>query len=403
MWVPTSEEQLAALVSSGDLVETDNLDLKRGLPSSPKKNSDIAVDVAAMTTDGGVLIYGVGPPNGGGPLKLYPIDDVDKAEERLVAIARSSIGGDPDFRTRIIPAIGTEGTGYLIVEIPLSPNAPHQVLASGLFYGRRGTANVKLSQGEIDRLYARRLQFDINLDQMLYEGLGRIPPGLRELDFGHLHVIARPSLTDETLLDRALAAKHDADHPNDTTKLLAYLRQATRWSQGILSPSIRDSVQFRLTSRGQEASFPMRFDMASEEHARGAYLLEVAHDGGVYAFNGRVAARPGADKVFRLFDRALASEAITAVAFAGEILHAGGYRGPVAVGMAVDNILDAADGNGGFIGFTFDRPRYMRADTFDAAKVASDPVGITRVLLGRLFDALTQGWRDPVDECLVPG
>jgi hypothetical protein len=58
MWVPKTTDELENAVGSGDLAETPTLDFKEKLP--PKsKNLDLAIDIDAMTPDGGVLIYGV--------------------------------------------------------------------------------------------------------------------------------------------------------------------------------------------------------------------------------------------------------------------------------------------------------------------------------------------------------
>lgn len=59
MWVPASAADIEAAARSGDLQETASFNAKKCLPPS-KKNIDLAVDVAAMSTDGGVLLYGLG-------------------------------------------------------------------------------------------------------------------------------------------------------------------------------------------------------------------------------------------------------------------------------------------------------------------------------------------------------
>jgi hypothetical protein len=59
VWIPKTADELEEAVRGGDLTETGTLDFKEKLP--PKsKNVDLAIDIAAMTPDGGVLIYGVG-------------------------------------------------------------------------------------------------------------------------------------------------------------------------------------------------------------------------------------------------------------------------------------------------------------------------------------------------------
>ena len=59
MWVPESAEEVERVFSAGELPETEVFDAKAALPE-PKRNADLAWDVAAMSTDGGVLLYGVG-------------------------------------------------------------------------------------------------------------------------------------------------------------------------------------------------------------------------------------------------------------------------------------------------------------------------------------------------------
>ena len=58
MWVPRDASEIEEAARSGALEETTSFDAKAELPSS-KKNADLAVDIAAMSTDGGVLLYGV--------------------------------------------------------------------------------------------------------------------------------------------------------------------------------------------------------------------------------------------------------------------------------------------------------------------------------------------------------
>jgi len=56
MWIPRSLTELVAALPG--LSETSNLELKEQLPI-PSRNGDLAKDVACLTVDGGVIIYGV--------------------------------------------------------------------------------------------------------------------------------------------------------------------------------------------------------------------------------------------------------------------------------------------------------------------------------------------------------
>ncbi len=57
--MPKTAEELVAALDEGTLPhETAHYEYKKQLPPA-KKNADMAVDVAAMTADSGVIIYGV--------------------------------------------------------------------------------------------------------------------------------------------------------------------------------------------------------------------------------------------------------------------------------------------------------------------------------------------------------
>jgi len=57
MWIPKTEDELTTAVKAGAIEEGVTFDAKQELPS---KNPELAKDVAAMATDGGVLLYGLG-------------------------------------------------------------------------------------------------------------------------------------------------------------------------------------------------------------------------------------------------------------------------------------------------------------------------------------------------------
>ncbi len=58
MWIPKSEQDILSAIEAGGLMETANFDAKSALPGKGK-SKDLAVDVAAMSADGGTLLYGV--------------------------------------------------------------------------------------------------------------------------------------------------------------------------------------------------------------------------------------------------------------------------------------------------------------------------------------------------------
>jgi hypothetical protein len=91
MWIPKSCADLIAALT--DLQESSTIEFKREFPV-PGRNEDLAVDIAAMTTDGGTIIYGLAENRETGVLTPNPIP-LHGLKERITNVVRSSISGDP--------------------------------------------------------------------------------------------------------------------------------------------------------------------------------------------------------------------------------------------------------------------------------------------------------------------
>jgi len=156
MWIPASAAEIERAATARELRETASFDAKKTLPI-PARNECLAVDVAAMSTDGGVLLYGVGEDRSGQPVTPSPIP-LAGAKERVDQIVQTSIAEAPHIEIREYPTGADASVGYLLVVIPQSARAPHQVTVGGnlRFYGRGATGNRVLTEGEIARLYERR-------------------------------------------------------------------------------------------------------------------------------------------------------------------------------------------------------------------------------------------------------
>src|SRR5664280_1123713 len=90
MWRPSSWSEAQALVGLAE--ESASLDFKKTITS---KNDEIAKDIAAMTVNGGVLLYGVDEdPATGLAKELCPIE-TRGVEERLRNIAGTRISPTP--------------------------------------------------------------------------------------------------------------------------------------------------------------------------------------------------------------------------------------------------------------------------------------------------------------------
>lgn len=115
----TEADVLAALAGAQhEFHETHHVDLK-ALPPEPKKADELEKDLAAMTFDGGFLIYGVdeGPPITATPFTVAGVvERIDQAAARLAPPLR--------IRSRVIES-SVVGDGYIVVEVPPSAARVH--------------------------------------------------------------------------------------------------------------------------------------------------------------------------------------------------------------------------------------------------------------------------------------
>lgn len=157
MWVPRTAAELEEAIANNTLPpESASYEYKQQLPP-PGKNADIALDVSAMTVDGGVIIYGVGENKAAASFFSAPLQ-LQGAVERISQPIESNVKERPDFTARPLPIDGKPGEGYVVVECPASVRAPHMVEIKDeyRFYGRSPGGNRKLTELEVEQLYERR-------------------------------------------------------------------------------------------------------------------------------------------------------------------------------------------------------------------------------------------------------
>src|ERR1044072_8508455 len=176
MWIPQTVEEIEAAVQAGGLEETSSFDVKREMPATQKKNVDLAIDVAAMSTDGGSLLYGVAEDEDRRATILTPIQ-LAGAPERVGQIVASGIAEAPFVDIREFPLPDDPSRGYMVVVVPQSARAPHQVTIGGdlHFYGRGAKGNRRLTEGEIARLYQRRQEWSQNRGALLAQRVEHAP------------------------------------------------------------------------------------------------------------------------------------------------------------------------------------------------------------------------------------
>jgi len=94
-----------------------------------------------MTVDGGTLLYGVDEDENGRVTLAAPIELAGQ-RERIDQIVQTSIMEPPTIYVSELPREEAPEQGYLLVTVPQSPRAPHQVVVGNdLRYYGRGTVS----------------------------------------------------------------------------------------------------------------------------------------------------------------------------------------------------------------------------------------------------------------------
>jgi len=395
MWIPRSVDDIATAVTGRGIAETSQLDFKQGLPDK-KSNAEIAVDVSAMTVDGGVLIYGVGEDEHEQPARLCPIE-LAGARERIDQVLRSSIHESPTVRIEAFALRDDSARGYLVVIVPPSPRAPHQVVAAGKYqyryYGRGPTGNRILTEAEIARLYARREAWSFDRRAHLQTVISLAPfdrtPGL-----GFLHAFVRPVVVDDDRWTRAAGNAPDALHQR-------MLEAARRANEGLhYDPALSDAPTW--TRQGADAWRLSRRDDGQPQYSA---RCDVNFDGRGQLFCGRAAARlspkpyePDQPGQLVIFEQLVAGNLASFFALMGELYAAAGYAGPVDIGIALTRI-SGAQALSVAQNFTNSATGYPEPDYLtDLRATASDleePRGLTRRAMDRFFEALIRPDYDP--------
>lgn len=383
MWTPDSAAELERAAEAGNLEETSSFDGKRDLPASAAKNVDLAVDVAAMTTAGGTLIYGLDEDENQRLTVLAPLKDPEGAAERVDAVVQSSISEPPYVEISSLHKEDVPGSGYLVVHVPQSPRAPHQVQVKGemRYYGRGATGNRILGEDEVARLYRQRQEYEAGAEDKLAELLS-VSPHPPQDGLGYLHVVVAPviPLTDEAW-DRAVGTGS-----SELQGLFSEAIEAVPGESGFRTP-LRE-----LSSWKHAGAEVWELDSESEDPSS-RLRLQVGMDGRGNVFWGRVA--EVRNRHFVLFGRHAAATVAGLLRVMGTLYERAGYRGVVDVGVAFTGIAGAVAGE------SLDRGRdypsgppkyraqeYRRVQRVVAAELQGDPEGIAAGLLRRLFESL---------------
>lgn len=392
MWMPKTEQDILSAIEAGDLVETANFDAKAALPGKGK-SKDLAVDVTAMSADGGTLLYGVGEDENDRPTVPQPFE-LAGARERVDQIVRTSISEPPAIEVHEIPTDDDPSIGYLVVFVPASPRAPHMVTVGKelRYYGRGATGNAPLSEGEVARLYERRQRWEVDREAILEQAIesARIPS---HEDFAYLHLVARPVVPDEDLYDRA-------GGDQQAMQFLGSLISAASSGEAFparYSPDLRGGHNQEWRADGLAASWGLGPEWEQRQNPGRVLELEVSMDGNGRMFCGRAAERYNGRLL--IFEALVVGSTAKFLTVMGDLYAAGGYLGPVDVGLAVTGLRGGEShhlrDNSWIDRTPYNKDRYRRTERFPASQLASDSRGAARGLVLPLLRTTTHDSYDP--------
>ncbi len=145
------------------------MEFKERLADGKPGNLKLAQEIASLAIDGGAIVVGVVDPknrSGSSPVDALSPVKLDGLVERIESVARSVPDPPIPVSCRVIPSDREASTGYVVVEIPQSAEAPHFV--DGRPYGRNGTQKAILSRSEVvsiieaRRIRARQAELDLD-------------------------------------------------------------------------------------------------------------------------------------------------------------------------------------------------------------------------------------------------
>jgi hypothetical protein len=161
--VPLSYTELSAAITAGAYPwERAWIDFKRRLyPDNPadqagraRASLELAKDMASMAIHGGFLVYGVSEDKAKHLFRVDPMKLPVGLHETVDEVARSRITPQLLVSPTPVSDPGDTTQGFLVVEIPPSPDAPHMV--EGTYWGRSETGKVRLTDAEVERLILAR-------------------------------------------------------------------------------------------------------------------------------------------------------------------------------------------------------------------------------------------------------
>lgn len=393
VWSPENEDELRAALDAGNLREHRGLDFKRQIGNGDGARRNTAIDLASFALHGGQLVIGVAEDKDAGTFSLAPQPLAGEAE-RLEDIARHRIDPPLLIRVRDIPTTTDPTLGYLFVEVPPSPSAPHMV--DGRYYARGDRTNRTLTDADVVQLHAGRERREDEVRRILDEWTARpvVDSGTRRS--GHLHLVAEPLIPSNPRAFQHVARSQD---PAAARALATAAGNGIRADLRAFEPKLSSGSRWHRRADGGaltdlEPGLPGLKDNGWED---GLVDLELHDNGGIRILLGRHTAMlqtRGRD-VKVVFDMASLGYAWSLVLLARGVAESSGYRGPWGFGVSADRlagkhsfaVLEDQTSIASFVEPYAGR-EYSEVTTAHLEEIEDAPAAVAERLVGRLLHGL---------------
>lgn len=395
-WTPRNEQDLRQAIDGGLIEESHHLDAKRDVTTKGDRR-ELARDLSSFAVDGGTLIIGIEEDKASRTFSLAP-QPLNGLAERVDQVARSIPDPPLNVITEEIPT-GTDNTsGYLLVHVPISPQAPHMV--EGVYQGRNDKTKIRLTDAEVARLHRLRRSADQDALALLEREIEQDP--LRNIgEQSHLFLVAEPLTSSRNMLMGLTGG------PGWNENLSKFITQAYEHDLSFLlrnfraNPEITDASKgYRIAGGAAKATFnlaPGRVHAAEPGSygAEDALELQVLENGGLRMFSSHMSDIVSRDDDQQwIFDTSVVSLTRRFIALTLAAAEIGGYTGNWAIALGLtklrgrgpQSLQPGAFQFGSSARYSHDDYRETTGTTW--AEINTNPGALTHRLVGPFLRAL---------------
>jgi hypothetical protein len=373
---------------------TDPAAMQADAEAREKVSLELARDLASMAERGGFLVYGVKEDK---TRHTFTVDEMPLPvglHETIVDVARNRITPPLTVLPTLLPNPDTETTGFLVVEIPESPDAPH--MANHIYWGRSETGKIRLSDDHVERLMLARSQLSGRLAKEMQATVEVDPIDAGSRKVSHFYFTAVPTRSWPDMF-----ARYTKDHQSRTSLLqrcfnvaedIRNADQGQRPTAVAFSP-LSNVRRTQLVPAGWVNTWPVR---AAEGDGRTA---GVDDDGPVRYINLGAGTALSIDPDTPLVrDIQLLHETRDMIRLVSALSDEVGYTGSWLFGVQLDRLdgcssqlADPYVGGPGTPSGVFQAPGYVQSTRASALEVRAQPSAITvRLMQGLLRELGTE-------------